>query len=48
MLEDLIKERLKKIDNFKQAGYDCYPEETNRTHFVADLLENFEKFSTEK
>lgn len=48
MLEDLIKERLKKLENFKRIGYGCYPAESNRTHFVGELLENFDKFSGAK
>src|SRR3989344_4480067 len=37
MLEDLIKERLKKLDNFKQANHTAYVEKSRRTSLAADV-----------
>jgi len=42
MLDDLIKERLKKLENFKKAGLDPYPPRVKRTHEIGDVVENFE------
>jgi len=41
MLEDIIQERKKKLDNFIKAGIEPYPEKTKRTHKIADALKNF-------
>jgi lysyl-tRNA synthetase class 2 len=42
MLEDLIKERLKKRDAFIAAGHDPYPARISRTHTVSEVLGKFD------
>lgn len=37
MLEDLIKERLRKLANFQGAGRYCYPAESERTHWAKEI-----------
>ncbi len=39
--EDIRAERLKKLDLLKRAGMEAYPADSERTHSVAELLENF-------
>ncbi|MBU4348619.1 lysine--tRNA ligase [Patescibacteria group bacterium] len=41
MLEDLIKERLKKKENLEEAGVDCYPAKVKRSHRIIEVLKNF-------
>ena len=41
MLEDLIKERLKKRENLKKAGYDPYPSKVQREYKISDVLRRF-------
>ncbi|MDO8443347.1 MAG: lysine--tRNA ligase [bacterium] len=41
MLEDLIKERLKKKENLEHAGVDCYPAKVKRDHKIEEVLKNF-------
>ncbi|MEK9154929.1 MAG: lysine--tRNA ligase [Patescibacteria group bacterium] len=45
MLEDIIKERRKKLDNLVKAGIDPYPEKTKRTHFIGDAIKLFSALS---
>lgn len=45
MLEDLIKERLKKQQNFQNAGIDPYPSSIKREHMIGDVLRRFFFFS---
>src|SRR3990167_1822049 len=45
MLEDIIKERKKKIDNLSAAGLNPYPEKVRRTHLIKEILDNFSGFS---
>ncbi|MBN2197697.1 lysine--tRNA ligase [Candidatus Wolfebacteria bacterium] len=44
MLEEIIKERKKKLDNFKKEGFYPYPEKVKRTHKIKELLDGFDKF----
>ncbi len=44
MLDDIVKERRKKLELLKKAGIDPYPARVKRTHAIAEVLENFEKF----
>jgi lysyl-tRNA synthetase class II len=48
MLEDIIKERLKKKDNLTQAGYDSYPASVKRTHTISELLADWKKYNNKK
>lgn len=41
MLEDLIKERLKKLAELKKLGIDPYPPRVRRTHEIGALLKSF-------
>ena len=48
MLDDLIKERLKKRDALINAGHDVYPARVERTSTVADALKDFPKLTKSK
>ncbi len=48
MLEDLVKERRKKLELLKKAGVDPYPARVPRTHDIADVLEDFDKLEKSK
>ncbi|MBI4991908.1 MAG: lysine--tRNA ligase [Candidatus Harrisonbacteria bacterium] len=41
MLEDLIKERLKKRDNLIKAGYNPYPAKAAKRDYIGDVLRRF-------
>ena len=41
MLEDLIKERLKKKENLEKAGVNCYPAKVERDHKIEEVLKSF-------
>lgn len=41
MLEDLIKERLKKKESLEKAGVDCYPAKIKRDQRIEEVLKNF-------
>ena len=45
MLDELIKERRKKLDAIRAKGIDPYPPRVARTHGVSAALEGFEKLS---
>src|SRR3989344_4852149 len=42
MIDELIKERLKKLQNLKKLGIDPYPPRIKRTHAIGAVVENFE------
>lgn len=44
-LEDIINDRIRKLENFEGAGVDPFPAESKRTYFVSELLNNFETLS---
>jgi lysyl-tRNA synthetase class 2 len=50
MLEDIVKERLKKLAAIRAAGIDPYPARVPRSFDIAHAIENFEAFAgdTEK
>lgn len=48
MLEDLIKERLKKLEALKKAGYDPYPARVTRTHQISEVLKSFPSLAKAK
>jgi len=41
MLEDIIRERLKKRDNLIEAGYNLYPSKIGREYKISDVLRRF-------
>ncbi|MEK7549352.1 MAG: amino acid--tRNA ligase-related protein [Patescibacteria group bacterium] len=45
MLEDIIKERKKKLDRLVKAGLNPYPSKVKRTHLISDILTDFQSFS---
>lgn len=45
MREDILKTKLEKLENIKNAGMAPYPEKTERDHFNAEALDDFEKLS---
>ena len=48
MLEDIIKERLKKIKELRQIGVDPYPEKVKRQFTIGEVLKNFSSWSKAK
>lgn len=42
-LEDIRKEREKKLEAIRLAGFSPYPETTKRTHKIEEVLDNFSK-----
>lgn len=46
-LEEIRKERLRKLDLLKQAGLEPYPAKTELTHSLAECLERFDELSVE-
>ncbi len=45
MLEDIIKERQRKLKNLRQGGLNPYPSKIKRTIFIAEALKDFNKLS---
>lgn len=45
MLEDLIGERKRKLNNFIKAGIDPYPEKSKRTHKISEAVADFSPLS---
>lgn len=43
MIEDLIEERRKKLNNFIKAGVEPYPEKSKRTHKISEALADFSR-----
>src|SRR3989344_3705210 len=48
MLDDIVKERRKKLDLIRKAGIDPYPARVTRTHEIAEALNNFDKLEGSK
>jgi lysyl-tRNA synthetase class 2 len=48
MLEDIIKERLKKFDLLKEAGINPYPARTKKVVSINDVIKNFNSLSKSK
>ncbi len=48
MLEDLIKERLKKKDALEKLGLNVYPARVKRSHLVAHVVKEFSALSKKK
>ncbi|MFH1612358.1 MAG: lysine--tRNA ligase [bacterium] len=47
-LNDLITSRKEKLKNLQEKGINAYAYKFERTHLIKNILENFEKFLTEK
>ena len=45
MLDDIIREREKKLEALRNAGLDPYPARTERTHQIADVLASFDELA---
>jgi len=45
MLDDIIKERIKKIKELRQIGIDPYPEKANRQFTIREVLNHFSSWS---
>ena len=41
-MKELRQERLNKLEQIKELGLNPYPAETNRTHMIAEIVNNFE------
>ena len=48
MLEDIIKERIKKLRELKKLGVNPYPEKANRQFTIGEVLNNFSSWSKTK
>ncbi len=48
MIDDLIRERLKKLEHLRSAGIDPYPAATERTGSMRTVLNSFARFSKAK
>ena len=48
MLDDLIKDRTRKLNLLKEKGVDPYPARTKRTHEIKELRKDFTKFEKAK
>ena len=48
MLQDIIKERLKKLQKLREAKIDPYPAKVRRTTAIAEVLARFKKLETAK
>jgi lysyl-tRNA synthetase class 2 len=48
MLDDIVKERKRKLQQLKDQGVDPYPARVKRTHTLAEALKNFTKFKSKK
>jgi lysyl-tRNA synthetase class 2 len=47
-IEEIRKNRIKKLQNIQKAGFLAYPEKTKRTHRIGDVLDNFSQLSKKK
>lgn len=43
-LKDFRDERLRKLNELKELGIDCYPAESGRTNNILDIIDKFEEF----
>ncbi|MBI3638232.1 lysine--tRNA ligase, partial [Candidatus Wolfebacteria bacterium] len=48
MLDDILKERQRKLKNFIDADINPFPSKIKRTFFISEALKNFAKFSSSK
>ena len=42
--DEIVKERLKKIEELRKKGINPYPYSYNRTHFAQELQEKFKEY----
>jgi len=47
-IDNIRKNRLKKLEAIKKAGINPYPSKTKRTHTISEIVSNFEKFEKAK
>ncbi|MBU4274473.1 lysine--tRNA ligase [Patescibacteria group bacterium] len=47
-IKEIQKNRAKKIEALKKAGFSAYPVEVKRTHNISEVLENFSKICSAK
>ena len=47
-IDELRKNRLKKLETIQKSGFLVYPEKTKRTHKIGEVLENFSKLEKSK
>ncbi len=47
-IDKIRRERLKKLENFKEKGVNPYPSRTKRTHSINEVLAGFDKLSSEE
>jgi len=47
-IDEIRKNRIKKLETIQKAGFLVYPGKTRRTHKVIEILENFSKISKSK
>ncbi|MFA6183753.1 MAG: lysine--tRNA ligase [Parcubacteria group bacterium] len=47
MREDILKAKLEKLANLRNANVDPYPEKSQRTHFNKEVLDNFDSIKGE-
>lgn len=47
MREDILKAKLEKLENLRNAGIDPYPEKSKRTHTNKEVLDNFDNIKEE-
>ena len=47
-INKIKKNRLKKLEAIRKAGFNPYPSKTKRTHCIFEVLSNFEKLEQEK
>lgn len=48
MLDEIIKERIKKLKKLEKLGIDAYPEKTKRQFSISQALDNFSSWSKNK
>ena len=48
MLEDIIKERKKKVERLREEGIDPYPATSKRTHKAREVIKSFASLKREK
>ncbi|PIT92300.1 MAG: lysine--tRNA ligase [Candidatus Harrisonbacteria bacterium CG10_big_fil_rev_8_21_14_0_10_42_17] len=48
MLDDIIRERIRKLEELRRAGFDPYPATTSRTHAIGDALSLFSSLARQK
>ncbi len=47
-LEDIRNTKIEKVEKLRKAGIDPYPASSGRTHQITGVLDNFDKYASEK